>query len=104
MLRGANEKADRVLRPLGTGARGKQDGTMGWMFENSSRCSLVKKPRASAALKHKKSERQQTQRQGSSPVNNSAALVARPRSFFDRPYFDRRLIAYRARTRRSAFS
>ena len=72
---------------------------MGCMFENSSRFALAKKPRASAALNHKKSERQQTQRQGSFPVNNSDALVARRRS-----YFDRRLIAYRARTRRSAFS
>ncbi len=77
---------------------------MGWMFENSSRFSLAKKPRASAALNHKKSERQQTQRQGSSPVNNFDALVARSRPFFDLRFFDRRLIAYRARTRRSAFS
>jgi len=69
------------------------------MLENSSRFALAKKPRASAALNHKKSERQQTQRQGSFPVNNSDALVARRRSCFDL-----RLIAYRARTRRSAFS
>jgi hypothetical protein len=86
-------------RPLGKGARGKWNGTMGWMVENSSRFSLAKKPRASAALDHKKSERQQTQRQGSFPVNNSDALVARRRSIFDC-----RLIAHRARTRRSAFS
>jgi len=92
------------LRPLGKGARGKQDETMGWMFENSSRFALAKKPRASAAHKHKKSERQQTQRQGSAPVNNSDALAARRRSLFDRCFFDRRLTAYRARTRRSAFS
>jgi hypothetical protein len=72
---------------------------MGWMVEISSRVCLAKKPRMSAALNHKKSERQQTQRQGSFPVNISDALVARRRSLFDC-----RLIAYRARTRRSAFS
>jgi hypothetical protein len=103
-VRVAIEKSGRVLRPIGKGARGKQDGTMGWLFENSSRITLAKKPRASVALNHKKSERQQTQRQGSSPVNNSDAFAA-PRSLiFDCRFFDRRLTAYRARPRRSAFS
>jgi hypothetical protein len=95
------QKADRTLHPLGTDARRKRDGTMGWMFEKSSHSFLDKKPRVSAAPNHKKSERQQTQRQGSSPVIISDARVARRSSSFVALFFDRRLIAYRARTRYS---
>jgi len=100
-------KPIEFTRLFGTGARTTWDGAMAGRFEISSRPLFDKKPRVSAARKHNKSVREQTQRQGSLPVASIHPIPAYCRPHFGRVhdrFFDRRFIAYRARTRRAASS